>query len=85
MVVGVASVTGHTQGSHGVSLRAWYPRWPYIGALIVAVAVCGFALGKSPNPMEGAVKVFKSFVGLYPFGRSANPPHVQRQPWNPVR
>ena len=25
-----------------------------------------FALGKSPNPMEGAVKFFKSLVGLYP-------------------
>jgi len=44
----------------------WYPRWPYIAVLIVAVALCGFALGKSPNPMEAAVKVFKSFVGLYP-------------------
>jgi ferredoxin len=44
----------------------WYPRWPYIAVLIMAVALCGFALGKSPNPMEAAVKVFKSFVGLYP-------------------
>ena len=30
------------------------------------MAVCGFALGESPNPMEGSVKVFKSLVGLYP-------------------
>jgi len=44
----------------------WYPRWPYIAVLIMAVALCGFALGKSPNPMEATVKVFKSFVGLYP-------------------
>ncbi len=29
-------------------------------------AICGFALGKSPNPMEDVVKVFKSMVGLYP-------------------
>jgi polyferredoxin len=34
--------------------------------LILAVAVCGFALGKSPNPMEGAVKIFKGMVGLQP-------------------
>ena len=31
-----------------------------------AVVVCGFALGKSPNPMEGAVKIFKGMVGLQP-------------------
>ena len=46
--------------------RIWYPRAFYVASLLVAVAVCGFALGKSPNPMEGAVKVFKSMVGLYP-------------------
>jgi polyferredoxin len=34
--------------------------------LFVAVIVCGFVLGKSPNPMEGTVKVLKSMVGLYP-------------------
>lgn len=45
---------------------AWYPRWPYLSALVLAVAVAGFALGKSPNPMEGIVKVFKSMMGLYP-------------------
>jgi len=32
----------------------------------VAVIVCGFLLGKSPNPMEGIVKVFKTMAGLYP-------------------
>ena len=30
--------------------------------LLLAVVICGFVLGKSPNPMEGAVKVFKSLV-----------------------
>jgi ferredoxin len=44
----------------------WYPRAPYVAALVVAVVVCGFFLGKAPNPMEGVVKVFKSMVGLYP-------------------
>jgi len=43
----------------------WYPRMPYIPFLFVSVIVAGFLLGKSPNPMEGAVKVFKSLVGLY--------------------
>ena len=34
--------------------------------LLVSVIVCGFMLGKSPNPMEGAVKIFKVMVGLQP-------------------
>jgi len=46
--------------------KLWYPRIPYIASLLVTVLVCGFVLGKSPNPMEGTVKVFKSMVGLYP-------------------
>jgi ferredoxin len=46
--------------------KLWYPRIPYIMCLLVSVLVCGFVLGKSPNPMEGTVKVFKSMVGLYP-------------------
>jgi len=46
--------------------KTWYPRTPYYVALVVAVVVCGFVLGKSPNPMEGLVKVFKSLAGLYP-------------------
>jgi Pyruvate/2-oxoacid:ferredoxin oxidoreductase delta subunit len=46
--------------------REWYPRTPYIVSLVVSVIVAGFLLGKSPNPMEGTVKVFKSMVGLYP-------------------
>jgi len=60
------AVLGRPAGSTLKERRSWYPRWPYIGALVAAVAVCGFALGKSPNPMEGAVKVFKGLVGLYP-------------------
>ncbi len=44
----------------------WYPRAPYMVCLMLSVIVAGFLLGKSPNPMEGAVKVFKSMVGLYP-------------------
>lgn len=46
--------------------KHWYPRAPYVLFLLTSVAVCGFLLGKSPNPMEGAVKVFKAAVGLYP-------------------
>lgn len=57
---------GKPDGSPNADRKTWYPRIAYVAALLVAVAVCGFALGKSPNPMEGAVKVFKSMVGLYP-------------------
>jgi ferredoxin len=57
---------GRPDGSPVAERRSWYPRWPYLAVLVAAVTLCGFALGKSPNPMEGAVKVFKSFVGLYP-------------------
>ena len=46
--------------------KKWYPRLGYIIPLLASVIVAGFLLGKSPNPMEGAVKVFKSMVGLYP-------------------
>jgi ferredoxin len=46
--------------------KLWYPRIPYIVCLIAVVLICGFMLGKSPNPMEGVVKFFKSMVGLYP-------------------
>jgi len=44
----------------------WYPRVFYIINLLLAVLLAGFAFGKSPNPMESFVKVFKSMVGLYP-------------------
>lgn len=50
-----------------IALRSnWYPRLPYIGVLLFSVVAAGFYLGKSPNPMEGVVKVLKSMVGLYP-------------------
>lgn len=45
--------------------KGFYPQWVFIVVLIFVVIVLGFLLGKSPNPMEGAVKVFKSMVGLY--------------------
>jgi len=57
---------GRPDGSLVTQRKSWYPRWPYVATLAVAVVICGFALGKSPNPMESAVKVFKSMVGLYP-------------------
>ncbi len=57
---------GRPDGSDIKNRRYWYPRTPYISALLLSVIVAGFILGKSPNPMEGVVKVFKSMVGLYP-------------------
>ena len=57
---------GRPDGSPNSERKTWYPRAPYIVVLVLAVAVCGFALGKSPNPMEGAVKIFKGMVGLQP-------------------
>ena len=57
---------GRPDGSAPSDRKRWYPRWPYLAVLVLAVAVGGFALGKSPNPMEATVKVFKSLVGLYP-------------------
>ncbi len=57
---------GRPDGSDIKHRHKWYPRTPYIVSLLFSVAVAGFILGKSPNPMEGAVKVFKSMVGLYP-------------------
>jgi len=46
--------------------RDWYPLAPYVVLLLLSVIIAGFLLGKSPNPMEGTVKVFKAMVGLYP-------------------
>jgi len=57
---------GRPDGATNAERGTWYPRAPYIASLVLAVAVCGFALGKSPNPMEGVVKVFKAMVGLQP-------------------
>ncbi|MBS3758635.1 MAG: 4Fe-4S binding protein [Desulfobacterales bacterium] len=57
---------GRPDGAGSGHRRSWYPRLPYNLALIISVGIAGFYLGKSPNPMEGIVKVFKSMVGLYP-------------------
>ncbi|MCD6416029.1 MAG: 4Fe-4S binding protein [Planctomycetes bacterium] len=57
---------GRPDGSPPAERRTWYPRAPYVIALLVALCVCGFALGKSPNPMESVVKVPKALLGLYP-------------------
>ena len=57
---------GKPDGAAYSQRRSWYPRSVYVGTLVVAAIACGFALGKSPNPMEGAVKVFKAMVGLQP-------------------
>ncbi|MBL7156520.1 MAG: 4Fe-4S binding protein [Candidatus Omnitrophica bacterium] len=57
---------GRPDGVDIKSRRDWYPRTPYIVSLLLSVTVAGFLLGKSPNPMEAVVKVFKSMVGLYP-------------------
>jgi NAD-dependent dihydropyrimidine dehydrogenase PreA subunit len=57
---------GRPDGSDIKNRRDWYPRAPYIVSLMLSVIVAGFLLGKSPNPMESVVKVFKSMVGLYP-------------------
>lgn len=57
---------GRPDSSNVKHRRVWYPRTPYNVSLILSVVVAGFLLGKSPNPMEGVVKVFKSMVGLYP-------------------
>ncbi len=57
---------GRPDKSGSKNRSVWYPKTPYIIALLFSVIVAGFILGKSPNPMEGTVKVFKSMVGLYP-------------------
>jgi len=56
---------GRPDDSPNSERKTWYPRAPYIVVLLLAVVVCGFASGKSPNPMEGAVKIFKGMVGLH--------------------
>ena len=57
---------GRPEKASGSPEKEWYPRMPYYTILILSVAFAGFYLGKSPNPMEGIVKVFKSMAGLYP-------------------
>lgn len=54
---------------HGLTInerKHWYPITPFIVTLVFTLVVCGFWLGKSPNPMESIVKIFKAMVGLYP-------------------
>ena len=60
------TMLGRPDGSDAKQRHTWYPRSPYIVSLLLSVIVAGFLLGKSPNPMEGIIKVFKSMVGLYP-------------------
>jgi len=57
---------GRPEKSDIKNRRDWYPRTPYIFSLFLSVIIAGFFLGKSPNPMEGLVKVSKSMIGLYP-------------------
>jgi ferredoxin len=57
---------GRPDRSDARNKRNWYPRAPYVLSLFLSVGIAGFFLGKSPNPMEGVVKIFKSMVGLYP-------------------
>ena len=57
--------TGRPEGSDIKERISWYPRWVYLLSLLISVFAAGFLLGKSPNPMEGTVKVFKTMVGLY--------------------
>jgi len=68
ILFGLAYLTrfGRPDNANISERKLWYPRIPYITCLIAVVLVCGFVLGKSPNPMEGVVKAFKSMVGLYP-------------------
>ncbi|MBN2338660.1 MAG: 4Fe-4S binding protein [Acidobacteria bacterium] len=57
---------GRPDGSPVERRGGWYPRLPYILTLVAAGIASGFALGKSPNPMEGFVKLPKAMAGLYP-------------------
>jgi hypothetical protein len=57
---------GRPNGMQLSQRRRWYPQAGRLVPLMVAVALAGFLTGKSPNPMEGTVKVFKSMAGLYP-------------------
>jgi polyferredoxin len=38
----------------------------YLSTLAVSLAATGFLFGKSPNPMEATVKLFKTAVGIFP-------------------
>ncbi len=56
---------GIPKGADPKRRRAYYPNWVYVAALVFSVVALGFLTGKSPNPMEGVVKVLKATVGLY--------------------
>lgn len=59
-------VIGRPAHSELAERRVWFPKTFYTVALFLSVGVAGMFFGKSPNPMEGVVKVFKSMIGLYP-------------------
>ena len=56
---------GIPRGADPKKRKRYYPRLVFVAIMIGAVLVLGVWLGKSPNPMEGAVKAFKATVGLY--------------------
>jgi polyferredoxin len=56
---------GRPTGANIKNKSDTYPRAPYIIFLLFSVLVAGFSLGKSPNPMEGVVKVVKAMAGFY--------------------
>jgi polyferredoxin len=54
------------RGSRGLEGRSrWYPRAPYVFALVISVAA-SFWLGRLPNPMAGTTRLYKAIVGIYP-------------------
>ncbi len=57
---------GRPELSGSRSEKNSYPRVPFLVFLMISLVFAGFYLGKSPNPMEGVIKVFKSLAGLYP-------------------
>ena len=59
-------ILGIPENAPGGKRKFHYPPFLYTFFLLASVIFAGFILGKSPNPMEGIVKVFKSMVGLYP-------------------
>lgn len=59
---------GKPKNLHDNQLKkdTWYPAAFRIFFLVLSIVLCGVLLGKSPNPMEAMVKIFKSMAGLYP-------------------
>jgi ferredoxin len=60
------TMLGRPEGPGANQRENWYPQFPYVFILLLSVLIAGFLLGKSPNPMEGTVQVFKSMAGLFP-------------------